>query len=114
MGGKVMDVLKELNALGIRAKARPSIEEQKRLREVAMQQRKANDVTTSTSTDKCSPMAIEQFKVMLRNHDWTYNYTDDHRVWKRGQQQHDRIQWLCNNYPELKAVYEQHRGGRGL
>ena len=107
-----MDVLKELNALGIRAKARPSIEEQKRLRDEAMQQRKANDVGTSTSTYKCSPMAIEQFKIMLRNHDWTYNYTDDHRVWKRGQQQHDRIQWLCNNYPELKSIYEQHRGDR--
>ena len=24
-------------------------------------------------------------------HDWYYNYSDDHSVWKRGQREHDAI-----------------------
>lgn len=28
--------------------------------------------------------ALEMFNDMCKNHDWYYNYSDDHRVWKAG------------------------------
>lgn len=29
--------------------------------------------------------SLNKFWRMLRNHDWTYNYSDDHSVWRRGE-----------------------------
>lgn len=31
------------------------------------------------------------FREMVRKHDVSYNYSDDHSVWKRGQAQYDKI-----------------------
>ena len=28
---------------------------------------------------------------LLQFHDWYYDYSDDHSVWKRGQREHDAI-----------------------
>ena len=28
---------------------------------------------------------------LLARHDWYYQYSDDHSVWKRGQREHDAI-----------------------
>ena len=28
---------------------------------------------------------------LLQFHDWHFNYSDDHSVWKRGQREHDAI-----------------------
>lgn len=29
-------------------------------------------------------MNLEEFEVLLKNHDWYYDFSDDHRVWQRG------------------------------
>lgn len=29
-------------------------------------------------------MNLEEFEALLRDHDWYYDYSDDHRVWQRG------------------------------
>ena len=34
---------------------------------------------------------IERLRQMLLNNDWTYNYSDDHRAWKKGQEERDAI-----------------------
>ena len=34
----------------------------------------------------------------LRNHDWYYSYSDDHRVWKRGQANAKRLQALLADF----------------
>ncbi|NDG31610.1 hypothetical protein EB118_16275 [bacterium] len=30
---------------------------------------------------------LSEFYDMLEHHDWSYQYSDDHRYWRRGQQQ---------------------------
>lgn len=27
---------------------------------------------------------LEQYKNLLKTHDWTYQYSDDHRAWEKG------------------------------
>jgi hypothetical protein len=63
---------------------------------------------------KCTDMMKDQFRIMLKNMDWTYNYSDDHRAWKRGNDAMARINRLARMYPELSEMLAQHRGGRGL
>lgn len=36
-------------------------------------------------------MTLEEFEQLLKAHDWTYNYSDDHRVWTRGREQANNI-----------------------
>ena len=40
---------------------------------------------------------------MLRHHDWYFEYSDDHRVWCRGQQNKQEIQATAKSH----AIYEQ-------
>jgi hypothetical protein len=35
---------------------------------------------------------LSEFYDMLEHHDWTFQYSDDHRYWRRGQQQLGEIQ----------------------
>lgn len=34
---------------------------------------------------------LEQFTIMLQQHDWYYSYTDDGKVWRRGKDAEDEI-----------------------
>ena len=34
----------------------------------------------------------------LRNHDWYYAYSDDHRVWTRGEQENKRLRALLADF----------------
>lgn len=34
---------------------------------------------------------VEQYRQMLRNHDWTYEYSDDHRVWTAGRRAREAL-----------------------
>ena len=36
-------------------------------------------------------MTLEDFEQLLRTHDWTYNYSDDHSVWTKGREQANKI-----------------------
>lgn len=33
----------------------------------------------------------EKYRKLLRSHDWYYDYSDDHRVWKRGVEERDTL-----------------------
>jgi len=33
----------------------------------------------------------------LKGHDWYYGYSDDHRVWKKGQRRHDHLRRLLGS-----------------
>ena len=37
-------------------------------------------------------MTLTEFYDLLKRHDWSYNYSDDHRVWQRGQDESNMIQ----------------------
>tara|TARA_R100000773_G_scaffold22815_1_gene20105 strand:- start:12668 stop:12925 length:258 start_codon:yes stop_codon:yes gene_type:complete len=42
------------------------------------------------------PTFIDELEKALKAHDWTYAYSDDHRVWKRGQAERERIDELLS------------------
>ena len=50
-------------------------------------------MTNQTNAEGAAMTAnpIEKLRQMLLNHDWTYNYSDDHRAWKKGQEERDAI-----------------------
>ena len=60
--------------------------------------------------------SLNEFWKMLRNHDWTYEYSDDGSVWRRGQQQFDEIQNVVKNgsieHKELFNQYSEYAWGR--
>ena len=47
---------------------------------------------------------IEQFRVAVQNHDVTYDYSDDHQVWRRGGAQLAEINRLAALIPRETAV----------
>lgn len=108
-----MDVLKMLQKAGLPANQRPSVAEQKRIRD-EMWAKRSEEKMQVTYLGSCTDMMKEQFRVMLRNFDWSYEYSDDHRVWKRGSDAKARIDRLAGMYPELAEILRNHRGGRGL
>jgi tRNA G26 N,N-dimethylase Trm1 len=44
---------------------------------------------------------LEILEEKLQQHDWYYQYSDDHRVWKRGSEQSKVIQNLIKELQEL-------------
>ena len=45
-------------------------------------------------------LLLEKLETLLKQHDWTYQYSDDHRWYKAGQQEATRIREVmqeCNN-----------------
>jgi hypothetical protein len=59
-------------------------------------------------------MNAQQFLKLLSTHDWYYNYSDDHSVWRRGQAERSAISNAMTDNEELKAVYKQYREETGM
>ena len=54
-------------------------------------------------------MKIEDFKKLLDNHDWFYNFSDDHSVWVRGERESAQIVGaLKNGTDEMKKLYNEY------
>lgn len=56
--------------------------------------------------------SLNKFWRMLRNHDWTYNYSDDHSVWRRGESQLAAIREVVeaggDEYKKLFISYSEY------
>lgn len=52
---------------------------------------------------------IEKFKAMLKNHDYYYDYSDDNKVWNRGNQERMDIMKMVDADPRCKALWEQYK-----
>lgn len=58
-------------------------------------------------------MTLEEYQKLIDEHDWLYQYTDDHRVWKREEQKRQLIRHIATQlkgkflelYNETKAKY---------
>lgn len=53
------------------------------------------------------PMALASFYDDLMRHDWYYDRSDDHAVWRRGEDAAQRLQGLAKTSPEHQALYRQ-------
>ena len=49
---------------------------------------------------------LKTFFEMLRLHDWYFSMSDDYRVWKSGQNEHDQIMAICKQSERHKKIYE--------
>lgn len=52
--------------------------------------RKKQRVTAYGEELVMAPDLVE-FERLLKKHDWTYNYSDDHRAWQNGRMESDEI-----------------------
>lgn len=56
---------------------------------------------------------LEQLEEELKCHDWYFDYSDDHRVWKNGQAHRDKIRGMMSqlkkDHPEeVKALWNKY------
>ena len=58
---------------------------------------------------------INTLEQMLKSHDWYYRYSDDYKVWRRGEEHHKKIMELVKQLGrEGKKVYRTYIKQIGL
>lgn len=53
-------------------------------------------------------MTLEEFETMLSRHDFWYSYSDDHRVYTKGEAESKAIREAVKSNPEFKPVYQEY------
>jgi len=58
--------------------------------------------------------ALEEFEVMLKRHDWAFNYADHAAAYDKGLSEEREIRWALNNYTgaqkaAAEALYEKYK-----
>jgi hypothetical protein len=51
---------------------------------------------------------MKEYLKLLKSHDWTYEYSDDHSVWQRGSKQSDAIRRLGDKVDPDRELYKKH------
>ena len=59
-------------------------------------------------------LTVEEYSKVLEDHDWYFSYSDDHRAWKRGDDQSTFINKLAAQDPALKEVLQQFLRARNM
>ena len=54
------------------------------------------------------PEEVEQYVKMLKSHDWTYEYSDDHSVWKRGAEAHTKLRHMANKVDPDREMWNKY------
>ena len=57
-------------------------------------------------------MNLQEFYDLLKRHDWSFEYSDDHRHWQRGRDQLNQIQDILKqnkDNPRNRSLYDQYR-----
>ena len=58
---------------------------------------------------------LEQFEQLLKDHDWTYQMSEDSYYYRRGQQQYNEIhEIIAQNGEEYENLYNQYRNKFGV
>ena len=45
-------------------------------------------------------MSLEEFRTLLKYHDWYYMYADDHRAWTEGNESSKKINQILKDFKE--------------
>jgi hypothetical protein len=53
-------------------------------------------------------MSEEDYLKLLKAHDWTYHYSDDHSVWKKGTETAQQLTMLAKDYANLEVMYRNY------
>ena len=54
------------------------------------------------------PEAMDDYIAKLKSHDWTYQYSDDHRVWKKGQEESQAIGSMMKILDPDMKIYKKY------
>ena len=54
-------------------------------------------------------MNREDYIKLLYSHDWTYQYSDDHRYYKKGRAEEKRLKDLAQVNEEFEKLYKEKR-----
>lgn len=52
-------------------------------------------------------MTRQEFFDKVNRHDWFYEYSDDHRVWREGSNSFDTIRNAMKENAEFRAIYDE-------
>lgn len=50
--------------------------------------------------------SLQEYWDQLDLHDWFYSYSDDNRVWKRGEAEKSALLAIAKSSPEHQALYD--------
>lgn len=53
--------------------------------------------------------SLREYWNMLASHDWFYEYSDDHSVWRRGNAAESTLRLHAAQSPEHRALYDEFR-----
>lgn len=51
--------------------------------------------------------SLQSYYDALEQFDWFYHFSDDHRVWKKGEAASKKIKYLANQSPEHADLYRR-------
>jgi len=51
---------------------------------------------------------LKEYQSILANHDWFYNYSDDHRVWQAGRASSERIRAIAKESEQHSKLYQDY------
>jgi hypothetical protein len=54
-------------------------------------------------------MTTEEYQAKLKAHDWYYDYSDDHSVWRRGKAERQELWELANESDEFMQMFCEYR-----
>jgi hypothetical protein len=52
-------------------------------------------------------MTLKEYYNELRRHDWYYEYSDDHGVWRRGCDNHNKLRSMSDESQDHKKMWIQ-------
>jgi hypothetical protein len=53
-----------------------------------------------------TPISLSDYDTRLRSHDWYYQYSDNHGVWRRGDGERTALVNRSKDSPEHKELYD--------
>ena len=59
-------------------------------------------------------MSEDDYLKLLKAHDWTYQYSDDHSVWKKGTQTSQTLVSLAKSNANLEVMYRNYIANKHL
>jgi len=94
MNDKMKDVLSKVDS-DDKAKEKAAVD-------AADKEKLANKIKYSDSDE------MKEYIKLLKSHDWTYDYSDDHSVWQRGSKEADAIRALGDKVDPDRELYKKH------
>ena len=69
---------------------------------------KADQRAEAARLRKENPEMLQQYIDMLKKHDWTYDYSDDHRAWSKGQQERGAINQMAKKIDPDFEIFDKY------